>query len=129
LNKRISTAYFFLLLLLISFSAFSQGQPDSSLTSAGLKALMAADSNLVILDVRTVAELEGDLGQIPNVINIPLQQLSERIGELEKYKKNKIAVICRSGNRSRRATKMLTENGYNAINVTGGMIEWRNNGY
>jgi rhodanese-related sulfurtransferase len=85
---------------------------------------MEKDSNLVILDVRTPSELTGPLGKIDNVINIPVQVLSNRISELENYKNNNIAVICRSGNRSVFATKLLIENGFKAKNVIGGMISY-----
>jgi len=40
---------------------------------------------------------------------------------LEKYKDRNIAVICRSGHRSKIATEILLKNGYKAINVLGGM--------
>lgn len=82
---------------------------------------MVNDSLLVILDVRTPGELKGSLGKIDGVINIPIQELEVRMDELEKYKDNHIAIICRSGNRSGIATKILIEKGYDAKNVVGGM--------
>lgn len=51
---------------------------------------------------------------------------SRKINEIEKYKNKEIFVICRSGVRSAKATKLLVEKGYNARNVLGGMIEYRN---
>lgn len=108
----------------INFSGCAQQDKDSTITVQDLKKLMKDDSTLVILDVRTPAELVGPLGKIDNVINIPIQQLDQRIGELEKYKDREIAVICRSGNRSNTGTRILRENGFNAKNVLGGMIEF-----
>ncbi|MCB0749784.1 MAG: rhodanese-like domain-containing protein, partial [Ignavibacteriae bacterium] len=61
------------------------------------------------------------LGQIKGVINIPVQVLSQRINELDKYKDKNIAVICRSGNRSVMATKIMQAKGFKAKNVLGGM--------
>ena len=118
------------LMLLTMFSIFNffgcaQQDKDSTMTVQDLKKLIMEDSTLVILDVRTPAELVGPLGKIDNVINIPIQQLENRIGELEKYKDKEIAVICRSGNRSNTGTKILREKGFNAKNVLGGMIEYR----
>lgn len=84
------------------------------------------DSTLVILDVRTLSELKGSLGKINEAIHIPLNELDGRISELKPFAKNKIAVICRSGNRSKSGTKILLEAGYNALNVKGGMIAFRN---
>lgn len=110
-----------ILLFVTSIGCAQQKNNLPSMTAAELKTEMAKDTSLIILDVRTPAELTGPIGQIPGVINIPVQILSEKVGELEKYKNNKIAVICRSGNRSRVATKILLQKGFKAINVLGGM--------
>ena len=108
----------------INFLGCAQQDKDSTITVQDLRKLIKDDSTLVILDVRAPAELVGPLGKIDNVINIPIQHLDQRIGELEKYKDREIAVICRSGNRSNTGTRILRENGFNAKNVLGGMIEY-----
>lgn len=110
---------------LFNFLGYAQQDKDSTMTVQDLKKLMKDDSTLVILDVRTPAELVGPLGKIENVINIPIQELESRIGELKKYKDKKIAVICRSGNRSNTGTRILRGKGFKAKNVLGGMIEYR----
>ena len=109
----------------INFLGCAQQDKDSTMTVQDLKKLMKDDSTLVILDVRTPAELVGPLGKIDNVINIPIQELENRVGELSEYKDKEIAVICRSGNRSNTGTRILREKGYKAKNVLGGMIEYR----
>jgi len=109
----------------VNFSGYAQQDKDSTMTVQDLKKLLKDDSTLVILDVRTTAELVGPLGKIKNAIEIPIQELESRIGELNKYKGKEIAVICRSGNRSNTGTKILRQNGYNAKNVLGGMTEYR----
>lgn len=83
------------------------------------------DSSLVVLDVRTNAELTGPLGKLDGIINIPVQKLEASVNELAKYKNKEIAVICRSGNRSLFATQFLIGKGFNAKNVLGGMIAFR----
>ena len=97
---------------------------------AELKEKLQSDSTLVLLDVRIPAELESSLGKIDGVMNIPLHELEVRLNELEAYKDYQIAVICKIGIRSARATEILTKNGFNAKNVLGGMTEYRaaNNG-
>ncbi|MBK8944862.1 MAG: rhodanese-like domain-containing protein [Ignavibacteriae bacterium] len=118
-----------LLLLMISSATVScqsnENKDDFNLTVSELKEKMKTDKSLVILDCRTPQELTSELGQIDGVINIPVQVLDQEINKLEKYKNNNIAVICRSGNRSVFATKMLQAKGYKAKNVLGGMIAYR----
>ncbi len=116
----------FLLLFIISSATVScqsndNKKDDFNMTASELKEAIVSDSNLVILDVRTPQELIGELGQIKGVINIPIQDLSQRVSELEKYKDKNIAVICRSGNRSITGTKIMQAKGFKAKNVLGGM--------
>jgi rhodanese-related sulfurtransferase len=96
-------------------------EDNFNMTATELKEAIKNDTNLVILDVRTPAELTGEHGQIEGLINIPVQVLGERVSELDKYKEKNIAVICRSGNRSVFATKIMQGKGFNAKNVLGGM--------
>jgi rhodanese-related sulfurtransferase len=115
----------FLLLVItvttVSCQSTNEDKDDFNMSALQLKQAMAEDSNLVILDVRTPQELVGQHGQIEGVINIPVQVLNQRINEMEKYKDKNVAVICRSGNRSVMATKMMQAKGFKAKNVLGGM--------
>lgn len=74
------------------------------------------------LDVRTLGE--HDNMSIPNTYCIPVQEISKRLNELEEQKNKIIVVYCRSGNRSSKATKILNDNGFNAVNLIGGMNKW-----
>jgi len=76
-----------------------------------------------ILDVRETFELAVE--NIPGATNIPLGQLRARLSELPKDKE--INVICRSGQRAYYATRILLQNGFNAKNVSGGMISYAHN--
>jgi len=108
----ISIIYFFT-------SQSSQGTP--SISSASAQSLLD-DEDYIFLDVRTLAEHENL--SIPNTSVIPIEELANRVDELEKYKDKKIILYCRSGNRSGTGTTMLRELGYDAINLTGGMNQW-----
>ena len=78
-------------------------------------------SSVTILDVREPAEYA--FGHIPKSISIPLGEINQRYNELDKNKD--IYVICRTGNRSDYAAKMLAEKGFkNVKNVVPGMIAW-----
>ena len=76
----------------------------------------------LLLDVRHPAELAVE--QAPGVVNIPLDQLRARLGELPRDRE--IHVICRSGQRAYYATRILLQNGFNARTVAGGMLSRTN---
>lgn len=72
----------------------------------------------VLLDVREPFELAVE--EIEGAVNIPLAQLRGRLNELPRDKT--IQVICRSGQRAYYATRLLLQNGFDARNVSGGML-------
>lgn len=113
------------LFLVITSIACAQQNQSSSISMKEFKERLATDKNLVILDVRTPEELVGPLGKIDNAINIPIQNLEQRIDELKSYKDKEILVICRTQNRSAVAVNILQTKGYKAKNVLGGMTEFR----
>jgi len=122
----------YLILLLVLFTlgcTDSQVKDNQKISAEELTVQMNTNDSLLILDVRTEAELVGSLGQIEGVVNIPIDELEERIKELNEYKGYDIAVICRSGRRSAKGTNILNENGFNAKNVVGGMSAYREKGY
>ena len=83
------------------------------------------DNKTVVLDVRTEEEYYGPLGHINGSILIPINELEDRIDELNDYKENTIYVVCRSGNRSGFGKDILNENNFTAVNVDGGMLDWK----
>ena len=74
------------------------------------------DGSAVLLDTRTVGEYSR--GHIEGFMNIPVDELRERLEEVEKGKP--VYVICQSGLRSYIATRILAENGYESYNFAGG---------
>ena len=72
--------------------------------------------DVILLDTRTPFEYMR--GRADGFINIPLDDLRERLGELDKSKK--IYVMCQSGLRSYLATRILMQNGFDAYNFAGG---------
>ncbi len=78
----------------------------------------------LVLDVREQSEY--DAGHILNSKLIPLGKLSERIGELEKYRERPIVVVCRSGQRSTAACAFLGKKGFGQVyNLHGGIVSWQ----
>ena len=74
------------------------------------------DGSVTLLDTRTVGEYSR--GHIEGFINIPVDELRERIGEIEAGKP--VYVICQSGLRSYIATRILEGEGFEAYNFAGG---------
>ena len=74
------------------------------------------DGSVTLLDTRTVGEFSR--GHIEGFQNIPVDELRERIGEIESGKK--VYVICQSGLRSYIATRILEGYGFEAYNFAGG---------
>ena len=117
---------FSIILSAVIFAGCAQTAIENAITVDQLNEMMRNDSNLVLLDVRNPYELEDkSLRHIDGVLNIPVQELVERLSELDEFKDKDIAVICRSGRRSGTATELLLKNGFNAVNVLGGMIQYR----
>jgi rhodanese-related sulfurtransferase len=78
-----------------------------------------------LLDVREADEFTGELGHIPGSILVPLRHLTERAGELEKYREREIIAICRAGVRSTTAAAILSGLGFEHVcNLKGGMLDW-----
>jgi len=71
-----------------------------------------------LLDVRQPVELVVE--SVPGAVNIPLNQLRERLGELPRDRE--MRVICRSAQRAYYATRILLQNGFKARNISGGML-------
>lgn len=75
-----------------------------------------SEKDVALLDTRTSEEYMR--GHINGFINIPVDELRERLSELDKRKP--VYVICQSGLRSYIASRILIGNGYDAYNFSGG---------
>mgnify|MGYP000525451499 CR=1 FL=1 len=74
------------------------------------------DGSVTLLDTRTVGEFDG--GHIDGFLNIPVDELRERLGKLDKSKP--VYVICQSGLRSYIACRILAQRGFDCWNLAGG---------
>lgn len=78
---------------------------------------------LFVLDVRTSAEFQGELGRLRGAHLIPLDELRTRLNEIPKDAR--VVAVCQSGKRSAMATEILRKAGYDKVaNVAGGLIQW-----
>lgn len=74
--------------------------------------------DVTLLDTRTLKEVS--YGMAKGFIHIPLDELRNRLNELDKNKK--VYVMCQSGLRSYLATRILSQNGFDAYNFSGGYL-------
>lgn len=80
----------------------------------------AQRGTLQLLDVRDAPEWGSP--RIPGAVHIPMAEIPTRLAELDRGKP--VAVICRNGRRSDNVTHYLTQQGFDARSVEGGLQEW-----
>jgi len=78
-----------------------------------------------LIDVREAEEFAE--ASVPGTMNLPLSGLQLNFGGVPIGRT--VYVMCASGGRSARATAFLAEQGYDAVNVMGGITEWYRNGH
>jgi rhodanese-related sulfurtransferase len=78
------------------------------------------EGEAILIDVRQ--ENEWNAGHAPMATLIPLAELPDHLDELPRDRL--IICACRSGGRSLRAATFLQEEGFDTVNLTGGMIAW-----
>lgn len=82
----------------------------------------------LIVDVRNKSEVDKVTFDVPNYMNIPLNELEDRIDEIPRDKE--IVMVCLSGDRSLRTTYFLMNAGYeNVYNMRDGIIKWASKGF
>lgn len=72
-----------------------------------------------VLDVRE--QVEWEHGHIAGAVHIPLMELTERLAEVPA---GPTIVVCKVGGRSAHATAYLVQQGHDAANLDGGMVDW-----
>ena len=88
--------------------------------------------HVILLDVRTKEEFEGkadpNFGTLKNAINIPIQELTQRLSSINTLKNKEIIVYCSHSHRSPQASYLLMQNGFtNVTNMAGGMSVMKDN--
>jgi NADPH-dependent 2,4-dienoyl-CoA reductase/sulfur reductase-like enzyme/rhodanese-related sulfurtransferase len=81
----------------------------------------AAMKSSLVLDVRTPEEFRA--GHLPDAVNIPVDELRSRLGELPRDRE--LTVYCQVGQRGYLATRILQQSGFSATNVGGGYKTYR----
>jgi len=95
-----------------------------------LKSRLDAGAPLLVLDVRTATDFDGDQGHISGALNLPLEDLPSRLDALGTDPERPIALICRTDRRSAKAAALLVQRGFARVQVVqGGMTAWLANGW
>ncbi|WP_127531724.1 rhodanese-like domain-containing protein [Paenibacillus kobensis] len=87
-----------------------------------LQSKLEQGNKLFLIDVREQDEWES--GHIAEAVSLPLSELPAKLGELTTQGEEPYIIICRSGNRSGRACEYLAAQGFEVVNVKGGMLNW-----
>ncbi len=129
IRKNLLRIKYILLIVIVSTYAIASAQTINIPAQEAKKMIDSKDYGLV-LDVRTMEEYTGELGHIDGALLIPVQELKERVGEIEKYKDKKVLVVCHSGVRSRKASDLLLQKGFKKVyNIADGMVGWDSQKY
>lgn len=78
------------------------------------------DEGAQLIDVR--ADHEWEAGRISGATHIPLPEIPQRTGEIDRDKP--VVIYCRGGNRSSMAAAALTEAGFDAVKLSEGIVGW-----
>jgi len=102
--------------LVVGYFVFLRGNRVS-----GAEARSLVEHGARLVDVRTPEEFAA--GHIPGAVNVPVQSLDGRFGELGP-KDRPVVLYCQSGMRSGRAARMLRSAGFASVHNLGGMSRW-----
>lgn len=115
----------YIIIVLLLFLILQRALPTKGVRQLSTTELKGQLSNKEkqFVDVRTPGEFKGN--HIKGFKNIPLHQLSQK-ADKELSREKEVIVICQSGMRSQKASKMLKKMGFTKVtNVKGGMSTWR----
>ncbi|WP_310439860.1 rhodanese-like domain-containing protein [Sulfuricurvum sp.] len=128
-KQLLNIGYWILFIAILGYLAYSKGWIFSnfeSITPKEAQALIQSGEQVTVLDVRTPDEFTKE--HIEGAILIPLQTLDKNLALIANVKNQKVIVYCHSGNRSVSASRLLADNGFTPLNVSGGITEWKAQG-
>ena len=109
------------LCLVLATAAFAEPKAPS-LSPKELEARQTSGNALVVIDVRSAEEFAA--GHIPGAVNIPYEEVADRIDEVDAP--HGVALYCRIGPRARRGEAALLAKGYGPVfHLEGGLTAWQ----
>jgi rhodanese-related sulfurtransferase len=98
------------------------------ITAVDLKKVIDTNPEIILLDVRTVGEYVRS--KIASSINLPVDELADKVEKLIPDKTSTVYVYCLSGSRSVYAVEEMMMLGYkNVFNLTNGLLAWKIAGF
>jgi len=95
-----------------------------------LKQKMDAGEDVLLLDVRSGADYVGEQGHVKGSVLIPVEELEQRLSEIEDFQEKTVMTICRTDRRSAKAAQVLAKHGFADVHVIrNGMTKWNEAGY
>ena len=95
-----------------------------------LKQKLDAGEDVLLLDVRTAEDYDGEQGHVKGSVLIPVEELDKRLAEIENFQEKTVMTICRTDRRSAKAAQILTKHGFADVHVIrNGMTAWHEAGY
>lgn len=92
---------------------------------AELKRRLDSSEDLLLLDVRTPEDYDGEQGHVSGSVLIPVEELQSRLVELGDYLEKPIVTICRTDRKSAKAAQILAQHGFADVRVAKmGMTDW-----
>lgn len=95
-----------------------------------VKQKIDTQEDILLLDVRSKEDYVGEQGHIKGSVLIPVEELEQRLSEIEDFQEKTVMTICRTDKRSAKAAQVLTKHGFADVHVIrNGMTAWNEAGY
>lgn len=124
-NEELGIRNFLVGLIMILAMAMSGcgGKDYGHMTHEEAQRLIAADQNVIVLDVREPDEYEKK--HIADAVLLPVEELREGNFSALPDKEQTILIYCWTGRRAEDAAAILVENGYTKVYEMGGIVDWK----
>ena len=122
----------FTLLAIVGFlpSLIGRLRRGSMMEVENLKEKLDSKEDVLLLDVRSKEDYVGEQGHVKGSVLIPVEELEQRLTEIEDFMEKTVMTICRTDRRSAKAAQVLTKHGFADVHVVrNGMTEWNKKGY
>jgi uncharacterized membrane protein YdjX (TVP38/TMEM64 family)/rhodanese-related sulfurtransferase len=119
-----------LLAIVIFFPRMIQNFRYQWVSATELKKMLDNNKDILLLDVRTSEDFNGENKHISGAVSIPLEQLEEKIDKLSENIDKKIILICQTDRKSKKAANLLIKNNFTNVYIAKmGMSDWVNQDY